>query len=54
MGVPRLFFKPLRGQLPPIETRTWRLNAMNPLNNHRQSLVLGIILALVLAVILGG
>jgi uncharacterized membrane protein len=27
---------------------------MNPLNNHRQSLVLGIILALVLAVILGG
>ena len=27
---------------------------MNPLNNHRQSLILGIILALVLAVLLGG
>ena len=27
---------------------------MNPLNNHRQSLVLGIILALLLAVVIGG
>jgi uncharacterized membrane protein len=27
---------------------------MNPLNNHRQSLILGVILALVLTVILGG
>ena len=27
---------------------------MNPLNNHRQSLVLGIVLALVLALLIGG
>jgi len=27
---------------------------MNPLNNHRQSLILGIILALILAVLIGG
>src|SRR6201987_833155 len=40
--------------VPPIETRTWRSNAMNPLNNHRHTLILGIVLAVVLALLIGG
>src|SRR5580704_13542034 len=38
----------------PIQTITWRSNAMNPLNNHRQSLVLGIVIALIIAVLIAG
>src|SRR5215469_5338086 len=49
MGVPRLFFKRHPDRAAPIETRTWRYNAMNPLNNHRQSLILGVVIALLIA-----
>src|SRR5262249_9189567 len=38
----------------PIETITGRSKAMNPLTNHRQSLILGIVIALILAVLIGG
>src|SRR5437879_13888560 len=38
----------------PAETITWRSKAMNPLNNHRQSLILGIVVALLLAFAIGG
>src|SRR5437016_5414031 len=38
----------------PAETITWRSKAMNPLNNHRQSLILGIVVSLLLAFALGG
>src|SRR5215475_1785252 len=54
MGVPRLFFKRLREIPPPIETRTWSSKVMNPLNNHRWSLILGIVIAVILAPLIGG
>src|SRR5207244_11635279 len=38
----------------PAETITWRPKAMNPLNNHRQSLILGIVVSLLLAFAIGG
>src|SRR5207302_6598059 len=38
----------------PAETITWRSKAMNPLNNHRQSLILGIVVSLLLAFAIGG
>src|SRR5205807_10085022 len=38
----------------PAETITWRSKAMNPLNNHRQSLILGVVVALLLAFAIGG
>src|SRR5215472_3024726 len=38
----------------PIETRTWRSKAMNPLSNHRHTLILSIVLAVVLALLIGG
>src|ERR1700757_2614150 len=38
----------------PIETITWRSKAMNILNNHRYTLILGIVLAVVLALLIGG
>src|SRR5437868_14263387 len=38
----------------PAETITWRSKAMNPLNNHRQSLTLGVVVALLLAFAIGG
>src|SRR5246127_4720073 len=53
MGGPRLFFK-ARWPPAPIETRTWRSKAMNLLNNHRNALVLGIVIAVVLALLIGG
>src|SRR6516165_3665853 len=53
MGGPRLFFK-ARWPSAPIETRTWRSNAMNLLNNHRYALITGIVLAVVLALLIGG
>src|SRR5690242_16404180 len=38
----------------PIETRTWRSKAMNLLNNHRYTLIAGIVVAVVLALLIGG
>src|SRR5579862_6923548 len=38
----------------PIETITWRHKAMILLNNHRYALITGIVLAIILAVLIGG
>src|SRR6202050_4746933 len=53
MGVPRLFFKRSKAG-GANRNNNLEIQAMNPLNNHRHSLILGIVLALVLTVLIGG
>src|SRR3984893_10905387 len=56
MGGCGLFFKCARHRTGAIKTRAWTLEgySMNPLNNHRHSLILGIVLAILLALGIGG
>src|ERR1700731_2683338 len=56
MGGRGLFFKRALHCSSAIKTRAWMLEGypMNPLNNHRHSLILGIVLAILLALGIGG
>src|SRR5271154_5247179 len=51
-----LFSKRALHRASAIKTRAWTLEgtSMNPLNNHRHSLILGIVLAILLALGIGG